>query len=77
MHQILSAHSEKYGVGESIILNVFFKNLINDNFIKNLKKEKNINIENLREISLKLGKNYDYFDLNKIKIDKAPSNFFG
>ncbi len=77
LHQILSAHSETYGVGESIILNVFFfKNLINDNFIKNLKKEKNINIENLREISLKLGKNYDYFDLNKIKIDKAPSNFF-
>ena len=78
LHQILSAHSETCGVGESIVLNVFFfKNLINDNFIKNLKIEKNINIENFREISLKLGKNYDYFDLNKIKIDKAPSNFFG
>ena len=77
LHQILSAHSETCGVGESIVLNVFFfKNLINDNFIKNLKIEKNINIENFREISLKLGKNYDYFDLNKIKIDKAPSNFF-
>ena len=77
LHQILSAHSETYGVGESIILNVFFfKNLMNDNFLKNLKKDNKINIENLREISLKLGKNYDYFDLNKIKIDKAPSNFF-
>jgi len=68
LHQILSAHSETYGVGESIILNVFF--------FKNLKKNNKINIENLKEISLKLGKNYDYFDLNKIKIDKAPSNFF-
>jgi len=35
LHQILSAHSETYGVGESIVLNVFFfKNLINDNFLK-------------------------------------------
>ena len=68
LHQILSAHSETYGVGESIILNVFF--------FKNLKKYNKINVENLKEISLKLGKNYDYFDLNKIKIDKAPSNFF-
>jgi|TARA_B100001971_G_scaffold39015_1_gene34136 tetratricopeptide (TPR) repeat protein len=77
LHQILSAHSETYGVGESIILNVFFfKNLVNDNFLKNLKKDNKINTENSREISLKLGKNYDYFDLNKIKIDKAPSNFF-
>ena len=77
LHQILSAHSETHGVGESIILNIFFfKNLINDNFLKNLKKDNEINIENLREISLKLGKNYDYFDLNKVKIDKAPSNFF-
>ena len=49
---------------------------MNDNFLKNLKKENKINIENLKEISLKLGKNYDYFNLNKIKIDKAPSNFF-
>ncbi len=77
LHQILSAHSETYGVGESIVLNVFFfKNLLNNNFLKNLKKDNKINVENLREISLKLGKNYDYFDLNKIKIDKAPSNFF-
>ena len=77
LHQILSAHSETYGVGESIVLNVFFfKNLINDNFLKKLKNHNKINIENLREISLKLGKKYDYFDLNKIKIDKAPSNFF-
>ena len=77
LHQILSSHSETYGVGESIVLNVFFfKNLINDNFLKNLKQDNKINLENLREISLKLGKNYDYFNLNKIKIDKAPSNFF-
>ena len=77
LHQILSAHSETYGVGESIILNIFFfKKLINDNFLKNFKKDNKTNIENIREISLKLGKNYDYFDLNKIKIDKAPSNFF-
>jgi len=77
LHQILSAHSETYGVGESIILNVFFfKNLVNDNFLKNLKKENKINIQNFKDISIKLGKNYDYFDLNKIKIDKAPSNFF-
>jgi tetratricopeptide (TPR) repeat protein len=77
LHQILSAHSETYGVGESIILNIFFfKNLINDSFLNNFKKDNKTNIENIREISLKLGKNYDYFDLNKIKIDKAPSNFF-
>jgi len=77
LHQILSAHSGTYGVGESIVLNVFFfKNLMDNSFLKNLKKNNKINIENLREISLKLGKNYDYFDLNKIKIDKAPSNFF-
>ena len=77
LHQILSAHSETYGVGESIILNIFFfKNIVNDNFLKNLKKENKINLEKLNEISLKLGKNYDYYDLNKIKIDKAPSNFF-
>ena len=50
---------------------------MNDNFLKNLKKENKINLEYLKEISLKLQKNYDYFDLNKIKIDKAPSNFFG
>jgi len=77
LHQILSAHSETYGVGESIVLNVFFfKNLMNDNFLKKLMRDNKINIENLRDISLKLGKKYDYFDLNKIKIDKAPSNFF-
>ena len=77
LHQILSAHSEPYGVGESIVLNVFFfKNLMNDNFLKKLMRDNKINIENLRDISLKLGKKYDYFDLNKIKIDKAPSNFF-
>ena len=77
LHQILSAHSKTYGVGESIVLNVFFfKNLVKDDFLKNLKKENKINLESLKEISLKLGKNYDYFDLNKIKIDKAPSNFF-
>ncbi len=45
-------------------------------FLRNLKKENIINVESLKEISLKLGKNYDYFNLNKIKIDKAPSNFF-
>ena len=77
LHQILSAHSETYGVGESIVLNVFFfKNLMDDNFLKKLMRDNKINIENLRDISLKLGKKYDYFDLNKIKIDKAPSNFF-
>ncbi len=77
LHQILSAHSETYGVGESIILNVFFyKNLMNDNFLKNLKIESKIDLEYFKEISLELGKNYDYFNLNKIKIDKAPSNFF-
>ena len=54
LHQILSAHSGTYGVGESIILNVFFfKNLMNDSFLKNLKKNDKINMENLREISLK------------------------
>ena len=77
LHQILSAHSETNGVGESIILNVFFyKNLFNDSFFKNLKNENKINIENLRDISLELGKKYDYFNLDKVKIDKAPSNFF-
>ncbi len=77
LHQILSSHSETYGVGESIVLNVFFfKNLVNENFLKNLKKDNKIQTEYLSEISLKLGKNYDYFDLNKTKIDKAPSNFF-
>ena len=54
----------------------FFKNLINDNFLKNFKKDNKVNLENLRDISLKLGENYDYLNSNKIKIDKAPSNFF-
>ncbi len=77
LHQILSSHSGTYGVGESIVLNVFFfKNFMNDIFLKKIKKDNKINIENLKEISLKLGKKYDYYDLNKIKIDKAPSNFF-
>ena len=49
---------------------------MNDIFLKKIKKDNKINIENLKEISLKLGKKYDYYDLNKIKIDKAPSNFF-
>ena len=49
---------------------------MDERFLKKLKKDEKINMENLREISLKLGKNYDYFDLNKVKIDKAPSNFF-
>ncbi len=71
LHQILSTHSQTIGIGESIILNVFFyKNLINDNFLKK------INIQSLSEISLHLGEKYDYFESNKIKIDKAPSNFF-
>ena len=65
LHQILSAHSETYGVGESIVLNVFFfKNLVKNDFLKNLKKENKINLESLKEISLKLGKNYDYFDFD-------------
>tara|TARA_B100000700_G_scaffold966_1_gene1367 strand:- start:10199 stop:11758 length:1560 start_codon:yes stop_codon:yes gene_type:complete len=77
LHQILSSHSETYGVGESIVLNIFFfKNLTNDNFLKNFKKDHEVNLENLRDISLNLGKKYDYFNSNKIKIDKAPSNFF-
>ena len=77
LHQILSSHSGTYGVGESIVLNVFFfKNFMNEIFLKKIKKDNKINIENLKEISLKLGKKYDYYDLNKIKIDKAPSNFF-
>ena len=77
LHQILSSHSETYGVGESIVLNVFFfKNLINDNFLTNFKKNNKVNLENLRDISLRLGENYDYLNSNKIKIDKAPSNFF-
>ena len=77
IHQILSAHSETYGIGESIILNVFFfKNLMNENFLKILKENKKINIKNLEDISIKLGKNYDYLNLDKIKIDKAPSNLF-
>ena len=77
LHQILSSHSETYGVGESIVLNIFFfKNFVNDNFLNNLIDDNIIKLENLRDISLKLGKNYDYFNLNKIKIDKAPSNFF-
>ena len=77
LHQILSSHSETYGVGESIVLNIFFfKNLVNDNFLNNLIDDNRIKLENFRDISLKLGKNYDYFNLNKIKIDKAPSNFF-
>ena len=49
---------------------------MNDNFLKNLKIESKIDLEYFKEISLELGKNYDYFNLNKIKIDKAPSNFF-
>jgi len=77
LHQILSAHSETYGAGESIILNVFFfKNLMNENFLKNLMKDNKVNIKKLKEISLNLGKDYDYFNLDKIKIDKTPSNFF-
>ncbi len=76
-HQILSAHSETYGIGESIILNVFFfKNLMNENFLKNIKKSNKLNIKNFEDISLELGKKFDYFNLEKIKIDKAPSNFF-
>ena len=77
LHQILSSHSRNHGVGESIILNIFFfKNLMKENFLNKLIQNDKINIEYLREISLKLGKNYDYFNLDKIKIDKAPSNFF-
>ncbi len=77
LHQILSAHSQTIGIGESIILNVFFyKNLINDNFFNKIKKQEKINNQSLSEISLHLGEKYDYFDSNKIKIDKAPSNFF-
>ena len=77
IHQILSAHSETYGIGESIILNVFFfKNLLSENFLETLKENKKINIKSLVDISLKLGKNYDYLNLDKAKIDKAPSNLF-
>ncbi len=77
LHQILSSHSENYGIGESIILNIFFfKNLANDSFLNKLIQNNKINIENLREISLKLGKNFDYFNLDKFKVDKTPSNFF-
>ncbi len=77
IHQILSAHSETYGIGESIILNVFFfRNLMDENFLKTLKENKKINIKNLVDVSIKLGKNYDYLNLDKVKIDKAPSNLF-
>ena len=72
VHQILSAHSEIYGVGESIVLNIYFyKNLLSENF-------KNIffNESYLNELSFKFGTDYEYFNNNKIIVDKAPSNFF-
>ena len=72
IHQILSAHSEIYGVGESIVLNIYFyKNLLSENF-------KNIffNESYLNELSFKFGTDYEYFNNNKIIVDKAPSNFF-
>ena len=76
-HQILSAHSETYGIGESIILNIFFfKNLMNEKFLKKLKQNDKIIFKNLVDDSLELGKNYDYFNIDKVKIDKAPSNLF-
>ncbi len=41
LHQILSAHSENYGIGESIVLNIFFfKNLANENFFKKFEERK-------------------------------------
>ncbi len=77
VHQILSAHSDTYGVGESIILNVFFfRNFMNENFLKSLKEDKKISMKNLVDVSKKLGKSYDYLNQDKIKVDKAPSNLF-
>ena len=71
IHQILSAHSEIYGVGESIVLNIYFyRNLLSENF-------QNIFFNNnyLNELSFKFGTDYEYFNNNKIIVDKAPSNF--
>jgi tetratricopeptide (TPR) repeat protein len=72
IHQILSAHSEIYGVGESVILNLYFyKNLLSENFQNFFFKE-----SYLKELSFKFGVDYEYFNNNKIIVDKAPSNFF-
>ena len=72
IHQILSAHSEIYGVGESIVLNIYFyKNLLSENF-KNIF----LNESYIKELSIKLGADYEYFNKYKIIVDKAPSNFF-
>ena len=72
IHQILSAHSEIYGVGESIVLNIYFyKNLLSENFQNTFFNESYLN-----ELSFKLGADYEYFNNNKIIVDKAPSNFF-
>ena len=72
IHQILSAHSEIYGVGESIVLNIYFyKNLLSENFQNTFFNESYLN-----ELSFKFGADYEYFNNNKIIVDKAPSNFF-
>ena len=72
IHQILSAHSEIYGVGESIVLNIYFyKNLLSEDF-QNIFFNENY----LNELSIKFGADYEYFNNNKIIVDKAPSNFF-
>lgn len=75
-HQIISSHSQVFGVGESPILkNLFVKRFEEEDFVRkitNTDHNQNSFLENLRIRILEMFKQYDN---NLIILDKAPLNF--
>ena len=77
IHQIISSHPKVRGVGESNVLHAYFlPNIKKENFINNIFQGNELNEKFISELSLSLGKNYDYFSKDKIILDKSPFNFF-
>ena len=76
-HQIIASHPKVRGVGESNVLHAYFlPNIKKEDFINNIHENNVLNEKFISSLSLKLGKNYEYFSKDKIILDKSPFNFF-
>tara|TARA_Y100000590_G_scaffold222701_1_gene252028 strand:- start:3632 stop:5197 length:1566 start_codon:yes stop_codon:yes gene_type:complete len=76
VHQLLSSVEDTYGFGESIFLDIFFREKIfNKEFLSNLLNKKTMNNQ-IINISNEIGQKYSSQSNKNIFIDKMPPNFY-
>tara|TARA_B100002019_G_scaffold288121_1_gene301232 strand:- start:148 stop:1713 length:1566 start_codon:yes stop_codon:yes gene_type:complete len=76
VHQLLSMADDTHGFGESIFLDLFFREKIFDKeFLSNL-LNKNISSNLITKISNEIGEKYSSLTNKNILIDKMPTNFY-